>query len=208
MQSSAVKTMKNKTFGILLLAIGAATMMGVSIGQAATFTAAATGDWNLGATWGNAGNDVAGSGYPGSADIAIINSAGRIVTVNATTEACTTLTITLGTVQNNGTLTVSGNTTGAGSLIQGASSTLNVTGTFTVTTVTATASGNTVNYTGASQAVKVTAYQNLGFSGSGTYTWSATGAKAISGNWTITGTEGLTGNAGTITVGGNMSFGT
>src|SRR5882757_1487053 len=168
MQSSAVKTMKNKTFGILLLAIGAATMMGVSIGQAATFTAAATGDWNLGVTWGNAGNDVAGAGYPGSADIAIINSAGRIVTVNATTEACTTLTITSGSAQNNGTLTVNGVLSGLGSMIQGNNSTLNLGGNPTVTTFTATATGNTVNYTGSAPTMKNVTYYNLTASGGGT----------------------------------------
>lgn len=42
--------------------------------QAATFTANVnSGIWNLGETWGNPGDDVEGSGYPGPGDIAVVN---------------------------------------------------------------------------------------------------------------------------------------
>src|SRR5258708_3874618 len=169
-----MKTTPTKVKQIVMLLAAMIALAGATNVRAAAFTAAATGDWNLGATWGFAGNNVAGSGYPGSADTAIINSSGRIVTVNATTEACTTLTITSGTLQNNGTLTVSGNTTGAGSFIQGANSTVNLGGPFTVTTVTASASGNTVNYNGAAQTVKAASYANLTLSGSGAKTLAST----------------------------------
>jgi hypothetical protein len=59
--------------------------------QAATFTAATNGAWNLGATWGNAGNNVAGSGFPGVADTANIPSGISVTIASGRTEACTAL---------------------------------------------------------------------------------------------------------------------
>jgi len=97
--------MKNKTFGILLLAIGAATMMGVSISRAATFTATTTGNWSLGATWGNSGNNVVGSGVPGSADAAVI-PVGFTVTYDNSAP------VTAGTVDVSGSIIVSKNNAG------------------------------------------------------------------------------------------------
>jgi helix-turn-helix protein len=70
-----------------------------------------------------------------------------------------------GTYTNNGTLTVGTALAGAGTLTQGASSILNIGGTSTITTLTATAAGNTVHYTGAAQTCKVTTYHNLTLSG-------------------------------------------
>src|SRR5690606_38620699 len=52
---------------------------------------------------------------------------------------------------NNGTLTISTALGGDGELINGAGATLNIGGTSTITTLTASAAGNTVNYTGAGQ---------------------------------------------------------
>ncbi|MFN9581041.1 MAG: beta strand repeat-containing protein, partial [Bacteroidota bacterium] len=79
----------------------------------------------------------------------------------------------------------------------------NIGGTSGITTLTATASGNTVNYTGTTQTVKVTGYSNLILSGSGTKTL---GATTISSNLSISGTAiaSLTGNstAATLTLGG------
>jgi hypothetical protein len=48
--------------------------------QAANFTSTTNGDWDNGATWGNPGNNVSGSGYPGVADNATITS-GKTVQV-------------------------------------------------------------------------------------------------------------------------------
>ena len=92
------------------------------------------------------------------------------LTNSGTIENATTLTLTIdGTLTNNGTIT---NTTtgvigGTGTIINGATGTLNIAGTISISTLTATASGNTVNYTGAAQSVIATTYSNLGLSGSG-----------------------------------------
>src|SRR5258706_1449922 len=59
--------------------------------QAATFTATTNGAWNLGATWGNAGNNVAGSGFPGVADTANIPGGISVTIASGRTEACTAL---------------------------------------------------------------------------------------------------------------------
>lgn len=60
---------------------------------AATFTATSSGDWNLGATWGNPGDNTEGSGFPGTADDAEING-GITVTIPASFSAtCNDLTL-------------------------------------------------------------------------------------------------------------------
>ncbi|MCX6133778.1 MAG: hypothetical protein NTU47_08200, partial [Ignavibacteriales bacterium] len=71
-----------------------------------------------------------------------------------------------GTYTNNGTLTVGTALAGAGALTQGATGILNLGGTSIITTLTATASGNTVNYTGAAQTVHVNTDWTLTVSGS------------------------------------------
>ena len=80
-----------------------------------------------------------------------------------------------GTYTNNGTLTVNTALSGAGGLTQGSNAVLNIGGTTTtgisITTLTATASGNSVNYTGAAQTIKATTYNNLTLSGSGAKTF-------------------------------------
>src|SRR5712671_1102654 len=98
------------------------------------------------------------------------------------------------TVTNNGTVTISaaGGITGsaAGSTwTQGTTGTLNVSGPVLSTgTLTASASGNTINYNGAAQTVKATAtYHHLSLGGSGAKTLTAT-TTAINGNVTLSGT--------------------
>jgi hypothetical protein len=60
---------------------------------------------------------------------------------------------------------------------------LNIGGTSTITNLTATAAGNTVNYTGVSQTVKTTTYYNLILSGSGVKT--IANGTVINGNLSI-----------------------
>jgi hypothetical protein len=67
-------------------------------------------------------------------------------------------------------LTVTGSVSGAGSLTNGTNATLRVAGGVTVGTFTATAAGNTVEYNGAAQAVRATAYDRLLLSTGGTKT--------------------------------------
>ncbi len=75
-----------------------------------------------------------------------------------------------GTYQNNGTLTVGTALAGGGTLTNGATGTLNIGGTSTITGLTATASGNTVNYNGAAQTVKAVIYHHLLLSSNGAKT--------------------------------------
>jgi len=93
-----------------------------------------------------------------------------------------------GTYTNNITLTVATALSGAGALTNGANATLNLGGTATITTLTATASPNAVNYNGTgAQTLKQATYHHLTLSGSGT---KASGANTIqvNGTTTVTGT--------------------
>src|SRR5262249_13187426 len=84
-----------------------------------------------------------------------------------------------GSYTNNGTFTVGTGLAGAGSLTNSAAGILNLGGsTTTITTLTATASGNTVNYNGAAQTVKPVSYYNLTLSGTSAKTM--TGVSTIS----------------------------
>ncbi|MEI7527008.1 MAG: invasin domain 3-containing protein, partial [Mariniphaga sp.] len=73
-----------------------------------------------------------------------------------------------GNYTNTGILTVATFISGSGgTLTQDPNSTLNIEGTSTISTLTATANGNTINYTGAAQTVFPTTYNNLTLSGTG-----------------------------------------
>ena len=91
---------------------------------------------------------------------------------------------------NNGILTIETNLTASGTLTNAATGVLNIANTYTffVGTLTATTVGNTVNYTGSNQTVKDGIYSNLGLSGTGTKTISATA------NVTVNGVLNLGGN--------------
>jgi hypothetical protein len=106
---------------------------------------------------------------------------------------------------NTNTLTVNTALAGSGRITQGSNATLNIGGTSTITNMTATASGNTVNYTGASQTVKNVAYENLSLSGSGTDVL-AVGTTAIAGNLTLSGTVSTSAVIG-LTIGGSVNIG-
>ncbi|MEI6678011.1 MAG: cadherin-like domain-containing protein, partial [Mariniphaga sp.] len=122
----------------------------------------------------------------------------------STTTSIPSLAIT-GTATNSGTLTVGTALTGAGTLTNSATGTLNIGGTSTITALTSTAVGNTVNYTGGTQTVKPTTYDNLTLSGTNTKT--ITGLSTINGNFTTSGTISVTATT-TLTIGGNVTLGT
>ncbi|MGC9610945.1 MAG: peptidoglycan-binding protein [Minisyncoccia bacterium] len=104
-------------------------------------------------------------------------------TNNGTLTVGTSLTVTGASIRltNNGTITATTSLAGTGGITQGATGTLNIGGTTsTITTLTATAVGNTVNYTGGAQTVKATTYSNLIFSGSGAKSMTTTGTSVSS----------------------------
>jgi hypothetical protein len=108
---------------------------------------------------------------------------------------------------NNGTLSVVTSLSGAGSLVQGTNATLNIGGTSTITTLTATASGNTVNYNGGVQTLKGITYVNLGLSGtdaSHVKTLSSA-TTSILGNLSLSGITS-TSTVATIVIGGQLNI--
>jgi len=93
-----------------------------------------------------------------------------------------------GTVTNNGTVTVANEFGGGGGLTNGAAGVLNIGSTPTITTLTASAVGNTVNYyASGAQTVKAIAYSNLKLSGSG--------AKAIANGTSVAANMDISGTA-------------
>ncbi len=111
------------------------------------------------------------------------------------------------TVTNNTTVTITGSLTGsvAGSTwLNAANSTFNAGAAVLATgTLTATATGNTVNYTGASQTLKVASYYNLTLSG-GPETFGA--ITTIGGNLTLSDTATATTKAA-LTISGKLNVG-
>jgi hypothetical protein len=120
---------------------------------------------------------------------------------NGTLTVSGTLTLA-GTLANDGALTIN-TTSGSGTLTQGTGATLTVTSGNSAISVTlvASASGNTVNYSGANPTPKVIAYQNLTISGSGNANWGA--ISTVNGNLTLGGTATIN-NFPATTVGGNL----
>jgi hypothetical protein len=110
------------------------------------------------------------------------------------------------TLTNNNTLTVSTALSGSGGLTQAINATLSIGGTSTITTLTASNTGNTVNYSGAAQTVHSNTYYNLSLSGSGAKTMQ-TGTTAISNNFTLSGTVSTT-LAANVSIGGDLNVGT
>jgi hypothetical protein len=76
------------------------TLMCATGVQAAIFTATASSNWSLGATWGNSGNNVVGSGVPGSADAAVIPASLTVTYDNSAP-------VIAGTVDVSGSITIS-----------------------------------------------------------------------------------------------------
>jgi hypothetical protein len=117
------------------------------------------------------------------------------------------VTVTGVTLTNNNTagLTIATALSGTGGLTQGSDAILNIGGTSGITTLTATASGNTVNFTGGAQTVKATTYNDLSLSGSGTKT--ITSLSTINNDLSLSGTAAAT-TATALAIGGDLNVGT
>ena len=117
------------------------------------------------------------------------------------------ITVTGVTLTNNTTLTVGTALSGTGGLTQGSSATLNIGGTSGITTLTATANPNTVNYTSttAAQTVRGTTYHHLTIDKSG-QTATLGGVTTVNGDLTITaGTLNTSGSNFALTLNGNFT---
>lgn len=187
-QESDSNTAMSKLAKLIALFLSfAGLLLGATNANAAACSAIATGNWNAQTTWGVAGTGCVGApgGIPGAADTVAIPTT-RIVTVTAAA-AATSLTVTgTGSVVNNSTLTISGALGGTGGLTNSATGTLNLGGTSAITTLTAIAVGNIVNYTGAGQTVKATSYATLNVTGTATNSGTVTVATALGGTGTLT----------------------
>ena len=126
-------------------------------------------------------------------------------TNNGTLSVGTLLTVTTIVLTNNGTITAGTALSGTGNFTQGTTGILNIGGTSGITTLTATAVGNNVNYTGVAQTVKSTNYYHLTLSGSGIKTLQ-TGTTNIGGNLTLSGTASAT-TVANLNIGGNLTVG-
>jgi len=191
---------------------GATSITGGLTLSSATGTKTFTGNVTVNAsgTWNNSGNAAVGlvgnvtNNQTFTAGSGVYTMSGTAKTI-AGTIAIPSLTIS-GTTQNNGTLTVSTVLAGTSTLTNGATGTLNI-GQASVPlstgTLTATASGNIVNYTAVAPNCKVTTYNILNFTGSGAVTCAVT---SVTGNLGISGTVTWTTGAN-LTVGGILTVG-
>ncbi|MDZ4286091.1 MAG: MBG domain-containing protein [Candidatus Sungbacteria bacterium] len=107
------------------------------------------------------------------------------------------------TITNNGIVTLNGNLTIIASSavwVQGTNATFNISGSLLTDTLTATASGNTINYNGTTQTVKAESYVNLTIDGS-------SGVKSIVTGTSVTGTLSIapTGTA-TASIGAGLTI--
>src|SRR5579871_845725 len=170
---------------------------------------------NTGATWNNANavsSDITLQG--GITNSGTFTSGNGVYTFNTNdqflngTTSIANVTVTGINLTNDVSATFTARTTltGTGSFIQSINSSLSISGTSTITSLQATANGNTVNYSGAAQTIFPTNYYNLSFSGSGIKTMQ-TGTTSIGGNFSLSGTARTTAVAG-LTISGNMTIGT
>jgi MSHA biogenesis protein MshQ len=186
-QSNGTLTVATTLAGGGTLTNGAAGILNIGVATVTpTLTAAAVG--NTVNYTGTAAQTIKATTYN------ILNTSGAgTKTISAATIVNNALTVTGGTLTNNSTLTVTTALSGLGGLTNSATGTLNIGGTSTITTLTATAVGNTVNYTGTGQTIKGTTYHNLTFSG---------GAESLGADTTVNGTLAL--GANTLTTGANI----
>ena len=184
--------------GFTLTVSGATSLSGTMTFNSATGTKTftgnvtinSTGNWNetaaaVFAFGGNLQNDGTFTASTGTHTFS-----GTTKTISgANPIAIPSLTIS-GTTTNNGTLTVSTTLAGGSTLTNGATGTLNYGGSTSIApTLTATAAGNTVNYTRpGNQTVKPTTYSNLTVSGSGAKT---TSSVTVNGIMTMAGTASV-----------------
>ena len=196
------------TVGAYSITVTGATTVDGTLAIASATGTATFNDVTVHGTWNNTANEAvtingnlvnAGTFNAGTG---IHTLAGTSKTIGGTV-AIPSLTIT-GTYTNNDVLTINTRIGGAGGLIQAAGATLNLGGTATNATLTATAAGNTVNYFGAAQTVKATAYENLVLGGSGVKT--LTSVSTVNGNLTMDGTASATTATG-LTIGGDLQIG-
>lgn len=200
-------TAGTKTFGDLTIATGGTMSFTAAEAIAENGNLAVNGTGSISGTTGVwTFQRVGGGTISGSASSAAVTSA-TFTTDYAVSIPFVSPTITVTGVTLTNTTTITANTalSGTGALTQGASSTLNLGGTSGITTLTATASPNTVNYTSttAAQTLKGTTYHHLVVAKTGQI-GTLGAATTVNGNLTISagslndGGFQITGNASNV----------
>ncbi|HLA69080.1 MAG TPA: hypothetical protein VJN65_05205, partial [Bacteroidota bacterium] len=137
-----------------------------------------------------------------AASVSITNATFTTDYSNASTFVFGGLDVSGATLTNNGSITASASLTGSGTLTQGSAASLDLgfLGSFTLSTLNASASGNTVSYSAAgAQTVAAIDYANLTLSGSGIKSVSS-GTTRISGNLTLGGTAAVDATTNSTTI--------
>jgi len=186
------------TFNAAAITVSGATTIHGSLNFASstgtkTFIGALT--INSGGTWNSSGNS-AFTIRGGITNSGTFTSGTGVYTFNTNSQnlsgsiSIANMTVTGVTVTNTGTLYITASLIGTGGLTNAANSTLHLdyNGSVSITTLTATAAGNTVDYgsTGA-QNIRTITYVNLQLSGSNTKTLA--GNTTVQGNLTVSGTS-------------------
>ncbi len=171
---------------------------------------------NSGGWWNNSANEAI-TFQGGITDNGTFTAGTGVQTFNANAQfiggssaiTIPSVTVTGVTLTNNGSLTISTALAGTGGFTNAPNATLNIgfTAQVGITTLTASASGNTVSYTYAgAQTIKAVSYYNLTLGGNAG-TKSLAGSTVVSGNLTIgSGTTlDIANNANALSVGGNFT---
>ncbi|MCX5699008.1 MAG: filamentous hemagglutinin N-terminal domain-containing protein, partial [Candidatus Omnitrophica bacterium] len=191
--------------------VGQGTSGNLTINNAAgTKTFAGLVTINAGATWNNSGNSTC-TFQGGITNSGTFTAGSGVQTFNTNAQALTgtfsipSVTVTGVTLANNDALTVATALTGTGGLTNTATGTLNIGGTSTITTITATAVGNTVNFNAAGNqtACKVTTYNNLTLSGTSVKTFATT--PTVNGILSMEGTATVVVTTGVVTYGASAT---
>jgi hypothetical protein len=159
-----------------------------------------------GATWNNSGNSAL-QFRGGITTTPVFNGGSGVHTFTTSPQALTgtftipNVTVTTITLTNNNILTVGTALSGTGGLTQSAGATLNIGTASAITTLTATNTGNTVNYIGSGLTVHSNNYYNLTLNGGGTDVLQS-GTSSIGGNLTIDNTT--TTAVAALTIGGDV----
>jgi hypothetical protein len=204
---SITGTTGTKLFGGLVT-INSGSIWNETVNEAITFNGGITNNGTF--TAGNALHTFTNSqtltGNLSIPSVTVNGAIGTTVTNTNTLSVSGTLTVTGATVSllNNGNITATTALSGTGSLTQGAGAILNIAGSSGITTINATASNNTVNYTGTGQTAHNNAYYNLGLTGAGIANLPVS-VTSVAGNFTVGGSVTFVAVAG-LTIGGSVNI--
>ncbi len=210
----------NTTSAYTVSVTGTTTVGG---GTSGTFTVATSSGTNSftglvtvanGGTWNNSSGNFPITFQGGISNSGTFTAGSGVHTFSTNAQALSgtlslpSVTVTAITLTNNGNLTITTALAGTGTFTQGNNSTVNLgmSGLPGITAMTATATGNTVNYNrSGTQTIFGCNYVNLTLSGTSAKTFSSPTA-TISGNLTLSGTASVTSTGIPLAIGGDFTI--